>query len=423
MVEVIIYRKGTITVTFSRHREALLFEKHTVAFTAMGFNLTASRSSIPVLRTPSDVVVDGLYASDKEEVIELVGSEGGILRRLEVVERVNKGSLVVSFAKHSEAEAFVKRRKYTMIRENSNIAVSLAIEWGLDFNTKKERKEEHESAKSKNSNQGKESTVTAAAAAAVSSRLGEIEKSMREDRRAATQAFEQMNTQRDKQRREDQMMIIQTIAESNANIMGIMGASLAHMADKQATIACLSNDIADVRGEKMMITMQIVNAEASNTPEQAAKAIALKAKEAVLDRELRELKGNMSKIIMQKFEVPALPPPSVNLIEYNPKQTNKVSRRKRKANTIATISPNKQYAESLALKLKGNENKRSEIAKDEWNHLRVQMEETINEHAGLWLFKGTADTSSKVELVGKLYSFNTIFNKTVEGDKAEDIIK
>lgn len=412
VVDVMILRR-TVTVTFARPREAFIFEKKTFHLSIAGFDVTASRTPCTVLRTPSDVVIEGFYNDDAEETIEAIAAGGDPICSLTIVCRKDRGALVATFANYRRAVEFVKQRKMTLVRGNSNLSIDVNIDWCRDSNTRKAKKEEVDS--------------TPGDAAAVLAKLTALDNKLREDKKAGVAEFKRIEKQREKtefmraqERKDDQVRNWHMIAESQNRVLSVVGNTLASIADKQAVIDCITDELTDCRGERQLINFQLMLG-GSEDPSKAQLFESLTARKSELDGKISELQGKRNEIVARKIELPVLPPPV--MVPLALPATNKESGVKKRP-AITYVTPNRDVVDQFNDILKDKSNNRAEASELAWNTIMEDVtRKNVMQMGDLWTFMLPIGVAEKELIISKYQAFCTVFNGTTEATTANNIVE
>lgn len=421
--EVGVFNKGFTTVTFLRHKEALIFEKRPYPIEIMGHNVTISRTAFPVIRTPADVVVDGFHLEDRAEIINLIQREGGPIRLIEFLPRMSKVSAIVTLARFSDATKLVKLRNTPLIKEHSNVESTITFEWGRDVNTRKERKTEGKSTQ----NTGEKSD---ALALTFKEKLVDMDKWRREDKKEAEEAMRKMREENQKERKEDKIAAFQIMADLQERIVSLISMVMSAVADKQASVAKLTGALSDLRQARLIVNVQITKQEGKTQDENRARIVAdLKAQRAIIEEEIKTADDRLEGVINAKILLPVLPSPSVRLIEASaPVKINKQARNMKDNNKRRSearlIPPNKMALEEYSIALKNKEGQIEQIAGTCWNTLRSELEGfLIMEGEEVISFCAEAtDELLRTEIIAKLNSFVTVFRATRSATKVIDFI-
>lgn len=413
VVEVFI-TKRIVTATFSRPREAFYFERNPVSLSIAGCDVIATRTPFTTIRSPFDVIVEGFYNDDAEETLEAVAAEAGPLNRVEIVSRKDRGALVISFPNHSKAEDFVRRRKLELERGNSNISNEVTIEWGKDNNTRKTTRKE-------------ENDPTNTDSTSVLAKLTALDNKLREDKKAGVTEFKRLEKERlrlekirEQERKEDQLCTMQMIADSQNRVLSVVGNTLTCIADKQATIDCITDELADYRGERQLINFQLMITNAEADPTKTTLSEALMSRREILNQKISELQEKRNSTVSRKIDVPALPSPTLIPLTL-PSPTNKeVSTQKRKIEVIS-VPPHRETVDQLTDLLKGNEN-RSVVSTDIWHSIFEDViQKNIMKMGEVWTFLLPIGIAEKELVIGKFQAFAMVFQGTPEAKTAETI--
>lgn len=412
VVDTMILKK-IVTVTFARPREAAFFEKKVVPLSIAGFDVVASRTPFTILRTPLDVVVEGLYNDDLEEALEAIASEATGICRISVVCRKDRGALVLTFANHSKAEEFVKRRKMEIERGQSNITMEISIEWGRDNNTRKAKKEDHDN------------PSTSSESGAVLAKLNLLDNKFKEEKKAGLAELRRMDKERAKQekirqqeRKEDQLLVLQLIAESQNKVLNVVSNTLASIADKQATLECISDEIADLRGERQLINFQLINATPETDPN---KFEALNKRRAELDEKISILNNKRCTLAAEKLALPPITPTVLPTLTL-PAPKNNGSGHKRTLE-IAYVAPDKPLVDQLTDILSAREGNRMEASREAWTTIFDHIiKKNLMKLGEVWSFLLPIGVAEKELIISKFQAFLTVFLGTDEATIACTIV-
>lgn len=412
VIDVMILRK-IVTVTFARPREAFIFEKKTFHLSIAGFDVTASRTPFTILRTPSDVVIEGFYNDDAEETIEAIAAGGDPICNLVIVCRKDRGALVATFANYRKAVEFVKQRKMTLVRGNSNLFIDVNIDWCRDSNTRKAKKEDTD--------------TTSGDSAAVLAKLAALDNKLREDKKAGVAEFKRIEKQREKadlmraqERKNDQVRNWHMIAESQNRILTVVGNTLANIADKQAVIDCITDELADCRGERQLINFQLMLGS-TDDPSKSSFTEALNKRKNELDGKIGELQSKRNGIVARKIELPVLAPPV--MVPLALPTISKESRAKKRP-VITYVTPNRDVVDQFNEILKGKSNNRAEASEVAWNTIMDEVtRKNIMQMGDMWTFLLPIGVAEKELIISKYQAFCTVFNGTSEAITANNIVE
>lgn len=417
VIDVLILRK-IVTVTFARAREAFYFEKQQLPISIAGCDVIATRTPLTIIRTPADVVVEGFYNDDAEETLEALAAEVGPVNRATIVCRKDRGALVVSFPNFHKAEEFVKRRKMSLERGSSNISNEVSIEWGRDSNTRKPKQKDDTDASS------------SAETASVLAKITSLESKLKEDKKAGMAEFRRMEKQRVKQeeareaqRNNDNMWYCQMIAESQTKVLNVVGATLANIADKQAMVDCLTDELTDYRGEKQLVNFQLMIMGADPDPTKAPLVETLNNRRVILEKKIEELIEKRSTAVSKKIELPTLPPPTLIPLSLPPPKLSGGSNTKRKVEVLQT-TPHKETVDSLTDILKEKEGRREEASDVAWHTIFEDVtRKNLIKMGEVWTFMLPIGLAEKELIISKFQAFTTVFQGTTEATIAEKIVE
>lgn len=412
VVDTMILKK-IVTVTFARPREAAFFERKIVPLSIAGFNVTASRTPFTILRTPSDVVVEGLYNDDLEEALEAIATETTGICRVAVVCRKDRGALVLTFTNHSKADEFVKRRKMTIERGQSNITMEVNIEWGRDSNTRKAKKDDTEATPA-------DSTVLA--------KLTALDNKLKEDKKAGLAELRRLEKERAKQekirqqeRKEDQLFVLQMIADSQNKVLSVVGNTLASIADKQATLECISDEITDYRGERQLINFQLINANMEMDPN---KFEALNKRRAELDEKISILNAKRTSIAAERVTFPALPPVTLPTLSLPSPKFKDASNGQKRNVEVMYVAPDKPLVDQLTDILNAREGNRVEASSEAWVSIFEHIiKKNLMQMSEVWTFLLPIGVVEKELIISKFQAFLTVFLGTHEAKIAGNIVE
>lgn len=415
--EVNTFNKGFTTVTMERHWQALVFELRPLQAEIMGINVTISRTPFPVLRTPADVVIDGFTLGDRIGVLEIIGREGGPIRYVDFVIRMSRVAAIVTFVRYEDAKRLVGMRTLHLTRENSYMESTLNVDWAKDANTRKEKRIDSAA------------NAPANDTTALSDKLMELEKWRKEEKKDNEEILAILKEERLQERKEDQLVTIQILADLQERLLNAMNCTLSLAADKQANVTKLSSALSDLRFAKTTITVQISNYTAGFTSGSSEKAIEeLKQLRTELEEEIIKLDKRLDAVLAEKVAPPALPRPNMNLLEGY-KQTAattqapvlkqisgpkpKTKRTKKKRNEARVIPPHKPSLEEYTLALKGREGDIDNVATNAWDKLATELGGFLlmdnNEPIGFC--EEAMDAGFKADIIGKLNSFVMVFRR------------
>lgn len=400
VVDTMILKK-IVTVTFARPREAAFFEKKVVPLSIAGFDIVASRTPFTILRTPLDVVVEGLYNDDLEEALEAIASEAIGICRVSVVCRKDRGALVLTFTNHSKAEEFVKRRKMNIERGQSNITMEVNIEWGRDSNTRKAKREE-----SDNANTNTDSNTVLA-------KLTALDNKLKEDKKAGMAEFKRLEKERYKQdkirqqeRKEDQLLVLQMIADSQNKVLSVVSNTLASIADKQAALDCISDEITDYRGERQLINFQLINATLETDPN---KYEALTRRRAELDEKISSLSSKRNTIVAEKVALPAIAPASIPTLSLPAPKIMGIGNGHKCSLEVAFVAPDKPLVDQLTDILSAKEGNRVEASYEAWETIFGHIiKKNLMKMGEVWSFLLPIGVAEKELIISKFQACNSL---------------
>lgn len=417
VVDVMILRK-IVTVTFARAREAFYFERQQLPISVAGCDVIATRTPLTIIRTPADVIVDGFYNDDAEETLEALAAEVGPINRATIVCRKDRGALVISFPNFHKAEEFVKRRKMSLERGSSNISNEVSIEWGRDSNTRKPKQKDETDSSS------------AVEAASVLAKISSLESKLKEEKKAGLVELRRMEKQRlkqeearDAQRNNDNMWYCQMITESQNKVLNVVGATLANIADKQAVVDCLSDELSDYRGEKQLVNFQLMIMGADPGSAKAPLVETLNARRIVLEKKIEELVEKRSTAVNRKIELPALPPPTLIPLSLPAPKLSNGNAAKRKVEVIQT-TPHRDTVDHLTEILKEKEGRREEASDVAWCTIFEDVtRKNLIKMGEVWTFMLPIGLAEKELIIAKYQAFTTVFQGTTEAATADTIIE
>lgn len=400
--------KKTITVTFSRPREAMFFEKRTVQLSVGGADVTLSRSPYTILRNPADVVVEGFYMSDKEVVLQAIIDEAGPISRLLFVNKAKTGAMAITFPNFTQAENLVKLRKITVTRGQSNVGIDVTVDWLRDSNTRVVRKDDNESVGSGISQDS----------VAILAKLTALDTKLKEDKKAGLQEFKRLakeitkaNQTREDQRKGDHMYMWQLVADSQNRLVNAFSNTMVSMMDKQAAIGTLALELADKRGERQLLNFHSLWIEGD--PNKVALAENLQKRCKELDNTITVLEAQHRELLLKRVETPCLPPPV-----FQPLGITGPSHGDNKW----FVPPDAEMVDKLMRTL-DTAHSREEASKDAWasdfyDYIRMNLMKMST----TWTFAVPISISEKEIVIGKLQAFVTVFQGTVEAKNAETMV-
>lgn len=421
--EVGVFNKGFTTVTFATHKEALIFEKRPYPIEIMGHNITISRTAFPVIRTPYDIVVDGFHLEDKEEIINLVQREGGPIRLIEFLPRMSKVSAIITLARFTDANKLVKMRSTPLVKDHSNVELNITFEWGKDVNTRKDRKADTKS--NTNSVEKGESL-----ALSLRSKLDDLDKWRREDKKVTELAMRTMKEKRRKERKEDKIAMFQIMADFQERIISLVSVAMSAAADKQASVSKLTGAISDLRQARLIVNMQITKLEGKAKDEARVKVVEeLKKQRDTIEEEIKTTDARLDGILNTKITLPPIPKPSVKLLEntssnVNGRQIKVIKDNNKRKSESRLIAPNKKALEDYTLALKGKEEHIEDIALTCWNTLTAELEGflTFDRDEVTSFCEESTDDSMRTEIIARFNSFITVFRKAKCTTKAINFV-
>lgn len=325
IAEVAIFRKGFISVTFKYIKHAAAFEVKNIKFYCKGTTLTASRTSFPILVLPDDVVVDGFYTHDKDDVIRSIISEGGSFYRIHFSKQMSKMVAAVSFVNFEDAVKLVNKDRISFTRSGSKVEVTLCISWTKDYNMKKEKRDDEDSTASKNQSNNNNF-------AALESRFISMERRLEDDRKAAAAELVRLNKERQSERKDDEVMMIRLVTDVQRRIASALAHTVAEVMDKQTVVHQLTMAISDLRSEKIALTTQISIFTGDPKRQQAIEALIQDRAEVCGKIAVYEVE--MRKALAQRVELPLIEDPTEAILKLqeldnsNGKVNNGKSKRK-----------------------------------------------------------------------------------------------
>lgn len=401
--------KKSITVTFSRPREALFFEKRTIQLSIGGAEVTLSRSPYAILRYPADVAIEGFFMSDKEIVLQAVIDEAGPISRLLFINKAKSGTMAVTFPNFEQAEKLVRLRKLTITRGQSNVGIEVTVDWLRDSNTRVVKKEENESSSSGISQDS----------VAILAKLTALDTKLKEDKKAGLQEFKRLakeisksNQTREDQRKGDHMLMWQLVAESQNRLVNAFSSTMVSMMDKQAAIGTLSLELADKRSERQLLNFHALWIEGDPTKSVLAANMQKRCKD--LDVTIMDLEAQHRDLLLKKIDTPCLPPPS-----FQPLSITGPSRNDNKRNNEPWyVPPDAEMVEKLT-KYLDKAFSVEEASRDAWaSEYNEYVKMNLMKMSVTWSFATPISISEKEIIIGKLQAFVTVFQGTSEAKNA-----
>lgn len=302
VLEIAIFQKGFIVVTFKFVAVAKSFEVP-FRFKYEEHALVASYTTSALVIFPDDVVLDGFYAEDRKNILELALNLGGPIRRVHFSKlQFSKMMATFSFVHHRDAVKFASLEKVTLKRDGSSFGVTLIPRFSKDYNMRKEKKED-----------GPKATQDLSA---FESRLIEFEKKLADEKKAGVAEFERVEKLRRQERASDHQAFLRVVTESQQRVAQAMAYVVSAMMDKQATINHIGIKITHCREDKLTVIHQIDKWE--DDPTKADKVAELIEEKKVLVATISKLEDEMQKVLETKVDLPMLDAPSTNFdkLEY-----------------------------------------------------------------------------------------------------------
>lgn len=295
ILDVAIFSKGFIVVTFKHVEDAKKFEGLPVRFNFNQHVLVASYSTAAPVIFPDDVVLDGFYADDRKNVVNLILASGGPFRRIHFYKLPSsKLAAIISFVQHSDAIKFASLEKIMLRREGSIVGVTLVPSLCKDFNMKKEKRDNASKANQDN--------------AAIEGRIIDLEKRLMDDRKAGVAELSRMDKARRQERDEDRQAFLRVVTESQQRVAQAMAYVVSVMMDKQATINHLTMKMSHCREDRLTISHQIDKWE--DNPAKAERVRELIEERKIIGATITKLEEEMAKVLETKVELPMLEAPS-----------------------------------------------------------------------------------------------------------------
>lgn len=394
VVDVMISRRA-VTVTFARPREAGFFERKVIGLSIAGNDVTVSRTPFTIIRTPADVVVEGSFNDDIEEAVEAIAIESGPICKMAVVTRKERSAVILTFANYNNAENFVKRRKMTIARGQSNLAMEANIEWGRDNNTRKTKREDTEAA------------AATAESASILAKLSTLENKFREDRKAGLAEIKRMQKEREKseeirqqERKEDILVNWHMITESQTRVLSVVGSTLASIADKQTAVDCITDELADCRGERQMIDFQLMITEGD--PSKATMTEILRERRDAVGRKITELQEKRNTVVSQRIILPALPAPSPFPLSLPAPKTKDNGKGHKRKIEVSYVLPDKEMVTQLTDVLKAKGDNREEVSRATWSDTFGSIiEKNLMQLGEVWSFLLPVGIAEKEAVISK----------------------
>lgn len=378
LVEVMVSRKGFVSVTFEDPVVARHFESNPQLIKVDRFHLKARRVPVPVVKNPADVVIDGFCSQDKAVVILAVTAG---TRRFTRFQFINKGSglaAVVTFRKYREAAEFVAEGAIEVKKEGSNLKCTLSVMWAKDFNTRRQQTDMGGGSANKNSTNDEAISL--------------LKEEIKDCRKEAAEHFADMEKRRKKDRRDDINLIAQAFMDNQTGLLRTMQHSMNELTMRMGDVHRHSTIVSDAKMERMYASMtiskllrvkdrdQALEDELAALQKQRAEAVETISKgqaavESILSRpvELLALEGSASPLFPRMIEgVEGLP------------ATSKRGKRKREAHN--DVLPDENTLTALWLDMQTAKDK-AEAASSAWiKAIAGDLGATICHKGNKWCF-------------------------------------